>query len=304
MSISHTETLLATEKDEDLRLDVFLFQSFPEYSRSYFQLLLENEAVLVNGKKVKKREKIECGDLIEVVFHEKELPKAIPEDIPLDIIFEDDELLAINKPRGLVVHPAPGHFGGTVVNALLYRYKELLTQTSLRPGIIHRLDKDTSGVLLIAKTARALEAMSQAFKDREVEKEYVAICIGNPGTKTITNTLGRDSKNRQKFTVTEKGKPASSEIETVDYFQGYSWVRILPFTGRTHQIRVHLSHLGCPILGDPIYGNIKINQKFQLNGQLLHAQSLKFVHPFTLEKIELRAEIPEDMKELKSKLFH
>lgn len=304
MSLKSSELLIVSEGDPSCRIDSFLSLKFPDYSRTYFQHLIENQHIKVNGAPIKKREKLVIGDTVEVLFSCKEPLNASPQDIPLTILYEDEFFLAINKPRGLVVHPAPGNPCNTLVNGLLYRYKDLENQDPIRPGIVHRLDKDTSGILLIAKTQQAHERLSLAFKERQIHKEYLALCLGNPGSRTIHNQLGRDRIHRKKFTIVEeKGKEAISQIETLHFHNGYSLVKIFPFTGRTHQIRVHLHSTGCPVLGDPLYGSLKINQKLDLHVQMLHAHILRFKHPFKETAMTLEADMPKDMKELKKRLF-
>jgi 23S rRNA pseudouridine1911/1915/1917 synthase len=297
------QQLVVTEEDPLCRIDLFLHLKFPDYSRTYFQHLIEESHIKVNGKIVKKRESVTAGDSIEILFQKKESLHLTPQDMLFDILYEDDALLVINKPRGLVVHPAPGHPHSTIVNGLLHRYKGLDRLDPIRPGIVHRLDKDTSGVLLIAKTPKALETLSLAFKQRQIYKEYLALCMGNPGIKTIQNKLGRDPRYRQKIAVVNEGREAISVIETLTYKTGYSLVKILPSTGRTHQIRVHLQSLGCPVLGDSLYGNPHINQKLGLSAQMLHAHILSFQHPLNRQMMSIEAKLPNDMKELKKKLL-
>lgn len=297
------EQLVVTEGDPKCRIDSFLHLKFPNFSRTYFQYLIEHHHIKVNGKEVKKREHLAVGDVVEVTLYQKDPMDLSPQKMSLEILYEDEALLAINKPRNLVVHPAPGHSSNTLVNGLLYHYQNLGSMDSIRPGIVHRLDKDTSGIILIAKSSKALELLSLAFKERQIHKEYLAICMGNPGIKTLQTNLGRDPRNRQKMAVLEKGKESVSYIETLTYKAGYSLVKILPSTGRTHQIRVHLESLGCPVLGDSVYGNAKINKQLNLSAHMLHAHILSFKHPFNEKSISIHADMPQDMKELKNRLF-
>lgn len=298
-----SQKLVVSEQDPPCRIDAFLHLKFPEYSRTYFQYLIEEGYVTINGHTIKKREPPALGDLIEILFHPKDSSDLSPQEMPLAILYEDESLLAINKPRGLVVHPAPGHPSNTLVNGLLYRYHAFQVLDTLRPGIVHRLDKNTSGILLIAKTQKALEALSLAFKERRIHKEYLALCIGDPGVKTLQNQLGRDPRHRQRMAIVQEGKEAISYIQTLEYKKGYSLVKILPSTGRTHQIRVHLQSLGCPVLGDPLYGHLRINERLKLSGQMLHAHTLHFKHPLCDQDMVLTAELPPDMQELKKRLF-
>lgn len=291
-----------TPEDVLCRMDLFLSQKFSSFSRSYFSSLLEKSLVTLNGKIAKKREIPSVGDSIQFT-HALSLPeKAEGEDIPLDILYEDEDLLVINKPQNFVVHPAPGHPNHTLMNALIHRYHQLKDQEKMRYGIVHRLDKDTSGVMLIAKNSRCHELLSRAFKERLIKKTYVALCLGNPKDTKVHNELGRCPTNRKKFTVVEGGKEAISEIKVLSFKHGYSLVQITPHTGRTHQIRVHLSHLGCPIVGDPLYGSSKINKELGCAGQSLHAQSIELLHPITGSPLYFEASIPIEFRNLKKNL--
>jgi len=292
-----TDIIIVSEEEKGLRLDQLLAQRFPSHSRTYFQFLIEKHSVLVNGIPFKKREKPQAGDEIEICFLLTPEISLEPQNIPLDVLYEDDHLLAINKPVGMVVHPAPGHYSNTFVNALLYHCKELSAQPeSIRPGIVHRLDKDTSGVLLAAKTIEAHQALVSLFCERKIKKHYLAICSGNPGNRTINAPLKRHPVHRQEMTVADEGdgKEAISQCTILKTNGSLSLVDIHLITGRTHQIRVHLKHIGSPILGDPVYGIDSLNKKFHTNRQLLHAHSLSFIHPFTGVPLELKAPLPSD----------
>lgn len=291
------ESLIVTEEEAGLRLDKFLAAHFPTYSRSYFQYLIHEKLVLVNSEQVKKATKLEEGDEVEVEFALTPEISLIPEEIPLDILYEDEEMLAVNKPAGLVVHPAVGNWSGTFVNALLFHCKHLDDSESLRPGIVHRLDKETSGVLLAAKNERMQAKLVELFASRQIYKEYLAICVGNPGDRVIEGNIGRHPVRRKEMTVLkEKGKEARTKCEIIALNRQLSFVRLIPETGRTHQLRVHLKSVGKPILGDSLYGNASTNKKFGAQRQMLHASILRFTHPFTKEEIELKAPIPEDME--------
>jgi len=285
-----------TAEDASNRVDLLLHNAFPERSRTYFQYLLEKGNITFKGQPLKKRFRLQTGDILEIVFEDKHPLSTRGENIPLDILFEDEDFVVINKPKDCVVHPAPGHPCSTLVNALVYHFQELEDQDHIRFGLVHRLDKDTSGVMVVAKNQRAHSALSEAFKTRQVKKTYLALCCGNPGQKTLQNYLGRDLKDRKKFAIRETGKEAVSFIETLAFYKGYSLVQISPKTGRTHQIRVHMHSLGCFIVGDPLYGSSKINKELNLNQQLLHAYSLHFEHPFTKEKLSFHAPIRDEMK--------
>lgn len=290
------EMLFVEEGDLEKRLDKLLFDRYGGvYSRTYFQKLIEEGLVLLNGEQVKKRTKPSLGDEIEVEFSFSVEETLKPEPIPLSILYEDDDLLIVNKPAGLVVHPAPGNWTGTFANALLYHCKTLAAnEGDLRPGIVHRLDKDTSGVLLAAKNLQTQWKLIEAFADRKVYKEYLAITLGDPGNRKIETLIGRDPKNRQKMAVTEKGKQARSIVKTIASGRELSLLSVVIETGRTHQIRVHLSSVGAPILGDSTYGRHSENKKYKCERQLLHASKLRFHHPMTGKEIEVTAPLPED----------
>lgn len=295
--MTNHESLLITADMQHTRLDKLLVQSFPNHSRTYFQYLIGSGLVLVNGAPVKKRETVDVGDEVEVCFELTPELSLAPEDIPLDILYEDDYLIAIHKPAGMVTHPAPGHPSGTFVNALLHHCKTLPVGNSgnnLRPGIVHRLDKDTSGVLIAAKTTECHQKLVELFSSRSITKHYIAICLGNPGDCTITEPIRRHPTKRQEMHVDPAGKPATSICRVLKTEGELSWVDVQLVTGRTHQIRVHLKHLGTPILGDPIYGRISANEKYGARRQLLHAKTLSLIHPITKAPLHLEAPLPPD----------
>jgi 23S rRNA pseudouridine1911/1915/1917 synthase len=297
------DTIIVEEAEEGKRLDKLLSDRFPDSSRTYFQSLIERELVLLNGSVVKKRILPQAGDEIEIEFALTPEISLEPENIPLDILYEDEDLLAINKPSGMVVHPGAGNFSHTFVNALLYYCKELKGGESLRPGIVHRLDKETTGVLLAAKREEVHQKLVAQFARREVSKEYVAVCVGNPGSRIVEGQIGRHPVRRKEMTLLETGGRASkTEIKTL-YFDGIlSFVRLFPETGRTHQLRVHLKSLGTPILGDSVYGSASQNKKFGVTRQLLHAYKLNFTHPITKKRMEMEAPIPQDIAYFLEKL--
>lgn len=297
------ELFFISEEEVGERLDKILSHRFAKIgSRSYFQYLIEEGKVLLNGSPVKKRTKPNAGDEVEVQFILIPELDLTPQNIPIDIIYEDNDLLAINKPPGMVVHPAPGNWSHTFVNALLYHCKNLPI-TGSRPGIIHRLDKDTSGVLLAAKTSFVQQRMIDMFANRQVHKEYLAICAGNPGTHEITTRIGRHPIHRKIMTVLkEGGREAMTFCHTLSFDGKISLVQLKIMTGRTHQIRVHMKHLGTPVIGDPIYGNSQLNKKYGAERQMLHAHLLKFIHPILDKEIVIQAEIPYDMKLLIDKI--
>lgn len=285
-------------KEKDIRIDKILVVRFPEYSRNYLQDLIDKELVLCNGVPIKKRISPKVGDEITVEFIRTPDEQTVEaEDIPLDIIYEDDSIIAINKLPGMVVHPAKGNWTGTVVNALVFRYQNLPEDVSpLRPGIIHRLDKDTSGVLLAAKTSNAQYNLMQQFADRKVHKRYLGICVGNPGNRTIETLIARHPVKRQQMSVSNsKGKFAITKCRTIAHNNELSIVEFVIETGRTHQIRVHMQSIGMPILGDNVYGYDKANNKYDIQRQLLHAEQIQLKHPVTQEEIVLKAPLPQDI---------
>lgn len=292
-----------SELDANMRLDKLLASRFPEQSRSYFQNLIDQELVLVNGKKVKKREKPQLGDEIEIEFILTPELKVEAEAIPLDVVFEDSDILIINKPAGMVVHPAAGNWSGTFVNALLYYCKSLpLDGDTIRPGIVHRLDKDTSGLLVAAKTSVAHRKLVTAFSQRAVHKEYITICSGAPPMGLIDLPIGRHPTNRQQMTVLSSGgKTAKTFCYPILKMGLFSLVQCILETGRTHQIRTHLKHIGHPILGDSTYGNLTLNKRHGVQRQFLHAHRLAFKHPCSDEFMTFEAPLPTDMADFLKK---
>lgn len=303
MTTPDPETLIITKEEAGNRLDKVLAARYPDaHSRTYLQWLIDEKHVLVNQQPVKKRTKLEEGDLVDVNFVLTPEVDLQPEKIPLDVLFEDEVMIVINKPPGLVVHPGAGNWTGTFVNALLYHCKQLPSGEALRPGIVHRLDKDTSGILVAAKTTEAQQKLIDLFSTRQVYKEYLAVCVGNPGTGTVEAPIARHPVQRQKMAVVEGGRTAITYYETLRYNATLSTVRLVIETGRTHQIRVHLKHIGNPVLGDPVYGSLSMNQKFKLERQMLHAQRLRLPHPITGKEMEFEAPLPADMAQILSKI--
>ncbi len=292
------DTLLITSADEGIRLDQLLVKHFPPHSRTYFQYLIKEQSITLNDSPIKKMTKPRCGDQVKIFYlHPPETPVK-PENIPLNILYEDNAILVINKSAGMVTHPAPGNRSGTLVNALLYYVKNLKNwDDTLRPGIVHRLDKDTSGILIAAKTIEAYRKLIKQFSERTINKTYLAITLGNPKNCIITLPIGRHPKKRKEMTtLQEGGKEAISEIESIATSNHLSYVKVKPKTGRTHQIRVHLKSCNAAILGDSVYGNKNINHKYRVLRQLLHASTITFFHPLTNEKIHLVAPIPQDLQ--------
>lgn len=295
--MEESELLIITAEEAGERLDKILALRFKEMqSRTYFQYLIDEHLVLLNGQPIKKRMKPKVGDEIEVQFVATPEIKLNAEAIPLTILYEDENLIVVNKPAGMVVHPAPGNWSGTFVNALLYHCQTLsMTGQSLRPGIVHRLDKDTSGVLVAAKNILMQQKLVELFASRQVYKEYLAICVGQPGEGKVDAPIGRHPVNRKQMAVVPHGRPALSYYTTLGWNDPLSLVKVVIATGRTHQIRVHLKHRGTPVLGDPIYGQLQSNKKYKTTRQLLHAYKLAFKDPLTGQTLEFKAPIPEDM---------
>lgn len=286
------------------RLDQALGKLFDGFSRSYFQYLIENQLVTVNGSLKKKREKVKVGDRIEVQFADSPELSLDPEDIPLEILYEDEDIIAINKSNDMVVHPAPGNPRHTLANALLFRLKSLpeIDGASLRPGIVHRLDKETSGVILVAKTERAHRKLVELFQLRQMAKTYMAICIGSPKNQEIDLPIGRHPTKRKEMAVIEDGKKAKTTIISLKSNGKLTLIEAHPYTGRTHQIRVHLKAIGHPILGDSVYGLSRLNQEYGEEKQLLHAHKIAFIHPFLNQPICIEAPLPPPFKKWQEKL--
>ena len=289
------------------RLDRYLTSQIPDYSRSQIQRLIEDGHVAHSRyKKVKANNDIREGDVISVEVPEPEPTAAQPEDLPLEILFGDRDVVVVNKPAGMVVHPAAGNASGTLVNALLHHVKDLSgIGGEVRPGIVHRLDKGTSGVMVIAKNDEAHQELARQFHDREVEKEYVALAWGLvQQRKRINAAIGRDPKNRLKMTTrrADRARNAVTRVTWARDLQGITLLRIAIATGRTHQIRVHLSEIGHPIVGDALYGGIhqrvpqRLRPLLRLTRPFLHAERLVFTHPRTKERLEFSAPIPEDLE--------
>ncbi|MBN4067015.1 RluA family pseudouridine synthase [Simkania negevensis] len=292
-------SLVVDEEGENVRIDSWLASRFPDQSRTYFQYLIEHGHVLCNGEGVKKRIKVMSGDLIEAHLLPTVDIALEPENIAFTIVYEDDDIIVVDKPSGLIVHPAPGHWTGTFVNGLLYHCKNLPEGDDLlRPGIVHRLDKGTSGVMVAAKTYEARQNLVDQFTARKVGKEYLAITVGKPSEEHVDHAIKRHPYRPHLRILTEEGdvgKDASTFFEVLAYSEQLALVRAKPITGRTHQIRLHLKGQGTPILGDAFYGSEKANNRFDAPRLCLHAYKLSFYHPTTQEKVTFCAELPDDM---------
>ncbi len=285
------------ENDVGKRIDSYL-ASNTESSRVTIQRLIENEKVLVNGKKTKDSYKIQFNDEITI---EEEKPKEIElkaQDIPVEILYEDNDIIVVNKPKGMVVHPANGNLDGTLVNAVMAICKDSLSGIGgeIRPGIVHRLDKDTSGAIIVAKNDKAHINLSEQIKNHQVEKTYIALVKGfvKENEATINMPIGRSTKDRKKMAVNKNGKNAVTHFKVIERFRNYTLLEVKIETGRTHQIRVHLSEIGYPIVGDTVYSNGK--NEWNIEGQCLHAKSLKFKHPITGKEMFIEAPLPEYFK--------
>ena len=294
-----------TARDSGERIDRFLSKDLENLSRSYLQKLLKDGDIRVNGKPVKANYKVTAGDEIQVCIPEPENPDILPEDIPLDILYEDDDILVVNKPKGMVVHPAPGHYSHTLVNAVMYHCKGRLSGINgvLRPGIVHRIDMDTTGSLLICKNDHAHQILAEELKEHSITRRYHAIVHGNikEDTGTVNAPIGRHPVDRKKMsTKAPNGRHAVTHYKVLERFGDYTYIECELETGRTHQIRVHMSSIGHPILGDPVYGPAKCPYKLQ--GQTLHAKILGITHPATGEYMEFDAPLPGYFSDLLQRL--
>lgn len=290
---------------EDQRIDRYLTEMLPEQSRSFFQKLIRDGFVMVNHIIVKVNYRLKTGDVIEIDIPDAVPTEIVPENIPLDILYEDDDLLIVNKPKGMVVHPAVGHSTGTMVNAIMYHCQGNLSGINgeIRPGIVHRIDKDTTGSLIICKNDEAHRNIAEQIKEHSVTRRYVGVVAGtfSEESGTVEGAIGRHPNDRKRMTINEKnGKPAVTHYRVLKTLKGASFMEFELETGRTHQIRVHMASISHPLLGDTVYGNSK--NPYKLQGQALHARTIGFIHPTTGEYIEVSAPIPEYMTELVRKL--
>lgn len=283
------------------RLDKACSEIFSDYSRSQIKQLLDGGNITVNGKTEKAKYKVKSGDVIRLEEPETKTLELRPENIPLDIVYEDDDVIVINKPQGMVVHPAPGHDDHTLVNALLYHCPLSTINGTFRPGIVHRIDKDTSGLLMVAKNDKAHRFLAEQLKDKTNIREYVALVHGRIAEDegTINAPIGRSLKDRKKQAVVKDGRNAVTHFEVLKRYRDYTLVKCILETGRTHQIRVHMKYIGHPLVGDPLYGPKKTIKE---NGQFLHAGKLGFVHPTTGKLLIFEAPLPKIFQECLEKL--
>ena len=283
---------------DNIRLDAYIAGQVSELSRTMIQKLIESGEILVNGNKKKLSYKVSVGDTITINIPEVKEVDLKPQDIPVEVVYEDNDRIVVNKPKGMVVHPANGNPDGTLVNAIMAMSKDSLSGIGgeLRPGIIHRIDKDTSGLLIVAKNDRAHIEMSNQIKNHEVKKIYIALVRGVVGEEeaTIDMPIGRSTKDRKKMAVVKNGKEAVTHFKVLKRYNKYTLLQVKIDTGRTHQIRVHMAEIGHPVVGDMVYSNGK--NDFGVEGQMLHAQILEFKHPITGKQMRLEAELPEYFK--------
>ena len=300
------EVTILTAETGGMRIDAWLAEQMPGLTRSAAQRLLNEGQVTLRGGEVKKNYKVAAGDEFTVVTNPAVEIPLVPQDIPLDVVFEDEDVIVVNKPRGMVVHPAPGHPMGTLVNALMHHCGDSLSGVggAKRPGIVHRIDKDTSGLLIVAKNDMAHLALSAQLADRSLSRVYEAVAVGNfrEDSGTVDAPIGRHPNERKKMAVTaQNSRPAVTHWQGLARYRGDTHLRCQLETGRTHQIRVHMAYIGHPLLGDEVYGHAKLPEK-GLTGQCLHARELKFIHPRTGEQVHLTTELPEYFQDVLHRL--
>ena len=306
--MTNHKTFQVSEDESGMRLDLFLMEKEPDLTRSRIQNLIRDGLVLLKEEKVKTGYKVKPGDQIELELPEVKEANVKPQEMALSIVYEDEYLAVVNKPRGLVVHPAAGHEDGTLVNGLMYHFKDSLSGINgvLRPGIVHRIDKDTSGLLVICKSDEAHQGISDLLSRHEIDRVYHAVVHGRFHQKegTIDAPIGRMKEDRKKYTVRPDGREAITHYEVLEELGSFSYLQVTLETGRTHQIRVHMASLGHPLLGDPLYGPSRetLSKAKELSkmdfwpGQILHAKVLGFIHPVTKEKLYFDSELPEYFK--------
>ena len=292
--------IIAEESDINKRIDVFLSKNLESFSRSYIQDLIKKGKATIGGKTIKANYRLREGDIVALAIPKPEPLEILPENIPLDIVYEDNDVILVNKPKGMVVHPAAGHYSGTLVNALLYHCKDNLSGINgvLRPGIVHRIDMDTTGIIIVCKNDNAHQHIAKQLAEHSITRKYVAIVSGNikEYVGVVDAAIARSKNDRKKMTVDKDGKRAVTHFKVLERLNNYTYIECVLETGRTHQIRVHMSYLHHPLLGDEVYSNKKENTK--LKGQCLHAKVLGFIHPSTNEYMEFEAPLPEYFKEI------
>ncbi|OON97067.1 MAG: RNA pseudouridine synthase [Epulopiscium sp. Nele67-Bin005] len=283
------------EENESGRIDKILAKNYPDFTRSFIQKQIEKGLLTINNKQQSGSYKVKTGDTIELNLPPLEEVDILPENIPLNIVYEDNDLIIINKPQGMVVHPASGHYSGTLVNALMHHCKDSLSGINgeIRPGIVHRIDKDTSGLLMVAKNDKAHLSLSEQLKDHSITRKYHAIVYGKlkDDEGIIDKPIARSPKDRKKMAIVQGGREAKTSYKVIERFKDATYVELKLYTGRTHQIRVHMTSIGYPLIGDPLYGRTK--HIFGLDQQMLHAKVLGFDHPITNEKLHFESELPQ-----------
>ena len=303
--MDQTNVFTVPEELEDERFDAVVASLSEGQSRSYLKTLIKDGSVLLNGKTAKPSTKVHENDVIELVLPEKIVPDILPENIPLDILYEDDDVLVVNKPKGMVVHPAPGHYSGTLVNAVMYHCGESLSGINgvMRPGIVHRIDRDTTGSVIICKNDAAHNSIAQQLQEHTIVRRYFAILYDNIAEDefTVDKPLGRDPAERKRMAVRSDGKRAVTHCKVLRRYGRYTYVECRLETGRTHQIRVHMAYVHHPLLGAEVYAGRR-KSPFATQGQCLHAGILGFVHPRTGEYIETKAPLPQYFEEILNKL--
>ncbi|SDK42451.1 RluA family pseudouridine synthase [Natronincola ferrireducens] len=294
------EVFFVSEEEEGIRLDLYISEEYKDLSRSYIQKLIKDSMVKVNNKHEKSKYIVKEGDEIEVLIPPPRELDIKPQNISLDIVYEDEDVIVVNKPQNMVVHPAPGNYENTLVNALLYHCKNQLSSINgvIRPGIVHRIDKDTSGLLMVAKNNCAHRSLAEQLKEHTITRKYHAITLGRikENKATINAPIGRHPIHRLKMAVVEGGREAVTHIQVLERFHQYTYIEAKLETGRTHQIRVHLSYIKHPLLGDEVYGGN--TKKFNLAGQVLHAKVLGFIHPSKGEYMEFEVSLPQNFERL------
>lgn len=295
------EEVMFVSDESGIRIDAWLSNNLENCSRSYVQKLVNDELVIVNKEPVKSNYKIKSGDKILVRIPKPQVLDVTPEDISIPVLYEDEDILIVDKPKGMVVHPAAGNYSGTLVNALMGHCGESLSDINgvIRPGIVHRIDKDTSGVLVVAKNNVSHENLSSKLKDHDIKRVYVALVHGviREETGKIDAPIGRHPVDRKKMAVnTKNGRRAVTYFKVLERFSEATYIEVTLETGRTHQIRVHMSYIGYPVIGDPVYG--KKNDKYNVEGQVLHAKILGFIHPTKNTYMEFESQVPEYFKGL------
>lgn len=307
MKSGSSYNLIINDEHTGSRIDKYLSDIFPEFSRTYIQKLIKDGCVILNNntagnKPVKSNYRLSGGDILDITLPEPYVPDIKPENIPIDIVYDDDDIIVVNKPKNMVVHPAPGHYGGTLVNALMYLYGNNLSGINgvMRPGIVHRIDKDTTGLLIVCKNDKSHRNIAAQLSEHSINRKYHAIVCGTikEDEGTIDKNIGRNHNDRKKMAVVSnnEGKHAVTHYKVLERYNKYTYIECSLETGRTHQIRVHMAYIGHPLLGDTTYGYSK--QPFKTDGQVLHAKSIGIIHPSTGKYIEFDSDIPPYFREI------